>query len=334
MRLVVITLTILISVNDQNHSSCTYAVVFFRSFHLFVFYLFLVCGFMFVNWSGKPKENFLKQPIWQNLLIRIENKPVFDKNHFSLGISKVKDFVTEQHNSLSHTDFIEKYNCQFQPLKYFGLVSALKQVKNSSITQNPTLSIPADSLLTLFLKNAKGTKVVYKKLVRKKTFTPARSQAKWNTTVADWNAAYTLAFKCTKSTTLINFQYRFLHRILPTNSFLTKIGITQDPNCSFWRSTEENLAHLLWHCPNVQKFWATLTEKLNYIDFIPRDYSMDIAVFLGLKSDTSKFFLPINFWFLLARYYIWGCRTFSFLYLLGNVTSVICGIVISGYYCC
>ena len=204
-----ITLTILISVNDQNRSSCTYALVFFRSFHLFVFYLFLVCGFMFVNWSGNPKENFLKQPIWQNLLIRIENKPVFDKNHFSLGISKVKDFVTEQHNSLSHTDFIEKYNCQFQPLKYFGLVSALKQVKNSSITQNPTLSIPADSLLTLFLKNAKGTKVVYKKLVRKKTFTPARSQAKWNTTVADWNAAYTLAFKCTKSTTLIIFNIDF-----------------------------------------------------------------------------------------------------------------------------
>ena len=141
--------------------------------------------------------------------------------------------MKEQQNFLSHTDFIDKYNCQFQPLKYFGLVSALKQVKNSSITQNPALSIPEYLLLTLFLKNAKGTKVVYKKLVRKKTSTPARSQAKWNTTVsqegyvADWNAKYTLAFKCTKSTTLINFQYRFVHRILPTNSFLTKIGITQ-----------------------------------------------------------------------------------------------------------
>ena len=32
------------------------------------------------------------------------------------------------------------------------------------MTQNRTLSIPQDSLLTLFLKNAKGTKVVYKNL--------------------------------------------------------------------------------------------------------------------------------------------------------------------------
>ena len=182
-------------------------------------------------------------------------------------------------------------------------LKVLKQVYISSITQNPTLSIPQDSLLTLFLKNAKGTKVVYKKLVCKKTSAPAKSQAKWNTTVsqegcvADWNAAYTLAFKCTKSTTLINFQYRFLHRILPTNSFLTKIGIKHDPNCSFCRTTEENLAHLFWHCPIVQTFWRTLTEKLADFDFIPRDYSKDIAVFLGSKSDTSKFSLQTSAFF-------------------------------------
>ena len=120
-------------------------------------------------------------------------------------------------------------------------------------------------LITLFLKNAKGTKVVYKKLVRKKTSTPARGQAKWNTTVsqegcvADRNVAYILAFKCTKSMTLVNFQYRFLHRILPTNSFLTKIGIKQDPNCSFCCTTKDNLAHLFWHC---QTFWGTLTKSL------------------------------------------------------------------------
>ena len=111
----------------------------------------------------KTKEQFLELPIWHNSLIRIENKPVFNEKLFSLGISKVKDFEKEQYNFLSYTDFIEKCNWQLQPLKYFGLVSALKQVYNSSITQNPTLSIPQDSLLTLFLRNAKETKVVYKK---------------------------------------------------------------------------------------------------------------------------------------------------------------------------
>ena len=109
--------------------------------------------------------------------------------------------------------------------------------------------------------------------------------------------------------TLINFQYRFLHRILPKNSFPTKIGIKQGSNCYFCPTIEENLAHFFWHCPNVQTFWRTLTEKLADFDFIPRDYSKNITVFLGLKSETSKFCLQINFCFLLARRYVWGCRT-------------------------
>ena len=144
-----------------------------------------------------------------------------------------------------------------------------------------------------------------------------KRQSKWNSTVsqegcvADWNAAYTLASRCTKSTTLINFQYWFPHRILPTNSFLTKIGIhvEQDPNCSFCRNTEENLFHLFWHRPNIKTFWGNLTNKLVDFDFIPRDFSKDIADFLGLKSDTTKFALQLNFCFLLAWHYIWGCRT-------------------------
>ena len=60
------------------------------------------------------------------------------------------------------------YNCQLQPLKYFGLVSSLKQVYNSSITQNPTLSIPQDSLLTLFLRTQKELRSSTKNLSVKK----------------------------------------------------------------------------------------------------------------------------------------------------------------------
>ena len=32
---------------------------------------------------------------------------------------KVKDLVKEQYNFLSHTEFIEKYKFQLQPLKYY-----------------------------------------------------------------------------------------------------------------------------------------------------------------------------------------------------------------------
>ena len=78
--------------------------------------------------------------------------------------------------------------------------------------------------------------------------------------------------------------------MLPRNSFLKKIGIKQDPNCSCCCTTDENLAHLFWHCPNVQTFWGTLTEKLADFHFIPGDYSMEIAVFFRPKVGYLQIF--------------------------------------------
>ena len=168
----------------------------------------------------------------------------------------------------------------------------------------------------IFLKSTKRNRVAYKKLVSLKSSSPVKSQLKWNNSIAsdegrtaDWKTAYGLAVKCTKSTTLINFQYRFLHRILPTNFFLTKISIIQDPNCSFCSNAPNNLIHLFWHCTKVKLFRKTLTNKLLDFELIPRNYPEDIAVLLGLRPDTSKFSLQLNFCFLLARHYIWCCKT-------------------------
>ena len=74
----------------------------------------------------KTKQQFLEQPLWHNSLIRIDKKPVFDKKLFLRGISKIKDLTKESCKFLSLKDFIEKYQMQIQPLKYFGLMPALR----------------------------------------------------------------------------------------------------------------------------------------------------------------------------------------------------------------
>jgi len=109
----------------------------------------------------------------------------------------------------------------------------------------------------------------------------------------DWTRAYCLAARCTKSTKLVNFQFRFLHRIL------TKIYIKQDPNCSFCTKHPENLIHLFWNCTIVATFWENLTEKLKQVNLMMADYSKYTAIYLGLRSDTLKFSLQLNFCFLL-----------------------------------
>ena len=200
-------------------------------------------------------------------------------------------------------------------MKYSGLTSALRHFYKESFPKEPSVSVTPDSFFKSFLKSAKGNKVAYKKLVSLKSSLPVKNQLKWSTSIAsdegrtaDWKTAYGLAVKCTKSTTLINFQSRFLHRILPTNLFLTKIGIEQDPNCSICSNAPKNLIHLFWHCTKVKLFWKNLTDKLLDFELIPRNYAKDIAVLLGLRPDTSKFCLQLNLCFLLARHYIGAVR--------------------------
>ena len=148
-----------------------------------------------------------------------------------------------------------------------------------------------------------------------KSIVPFKSREKWNESIkfdercsADCTSVYCLAARCTKSTKLVNFQFWFLHRILPTNLFLRKIYIKQDPNCSFCTNHPRNLIHLFWNCTIVATFWENLTEKPKQVNLMTIGYSKHIAIYLGLRPDTSKFSLQLNFYFLLARYYIWSCR--------------------------
>ena len=77
-------------------------------------------------------------------------------------------------------------------------------------------------------------KLAYKIFLTQSDSFPCKSQAKWlahcnshDFDSIDWSKSYTLAFLCTYESKLRDiFQFKLLHRILATNYFLFKIGIT------------------------------------------------------------------------------------------------------------
>ena len=91
-----------------------------------------------------------------------------------------------------------------------------------------------------------------------------------------WYKAYQSALKCTKRTRLVEFQYKFLHRRISTNDFLTKIGIRNDPNCSFSNEELEQLTNLFWSCSKVTTFWDYLIQRLTLSQIIPQNYKINI----------------------------------------------------------
>jgi len=163
------------------------------------------------------------------------------------------------------------------------------------------------------MKASKPSRQAYKKLISLKQRCPTNSQEKWATDCAfeahepiDWNAAYQLSFQCTKSTKLIVFQFKLLHRRLATNDFLKKVGIKDNDLCSFCKTEKESLIHLFWSCRVVSTFWQNFKELLVSQNLALRTYNLSLNIVLGLRPDTSQ---KLNFNFLVARYYIWSCRT-------------------------
>jgi len=89
---------------------------------------------------------------------------------------------------------------------------------------------------------------------------------------------YQTSSACTRSSKLIDFNFRFLHRRLATNSFLEKIGIREDSNCTFCHNGKEDLMHLFWQCEKNNNLLAksivmaaVVSDPYNRKQSTPRD---------------------------------------------------------------
>ena len=256
-------------------------------------------------------KHLCSAPLWHNSLIRIGNKPVFYQDWFLKGISKVNHLMDDSLNFLSHISFQNKYNLRVKPLTFFGMIAAINHLRIQIARNQPDSH---ESFSSVFMKSTKPSRLVYKKLLSKRGQEPISSQQKWQQDIdtdqkVNWKAVYQLASHCTKSSKLIVFNFKFLHRRLSTNSFLHKLGFTDSEKCTFCLKETEHLLHLFWTCEKTQSFWNSLFSWLQSGRIIEKDSrSLEADAALGLRPDNSKYELQINFCFLIAKYFIWICK--------------------------
>lgn len=212
---------------------------------------------------------------------------------------------------LSLTAFQNKYSLQVPALSFYGIISAINSLRRQSGGSETSY----ESSFLKFVENSKPSKFVYKKLISTKSDLPIPSQEKWNQEInltpgqeINWKAAYVLASKCTKSSKLIVFNFKFLHRRLSTNSFLQKIGLRDNDMCTFCQKEKESLLHLFWDCNNSRFFWNNVFSWMQTCQFVSKEDILQAATCMGLRPDTSQFSLQINFCFLTSKYFIWLCR--------------------------
>jgi hypothetical protein len=143
------------------------------------------------------------------------------------------------------------------------------------------------------MKSQRPGPLIYKKLIKAKGLIPRNSQHKWlqdcdnldDENAFNWELAYRMAPKCPKSTKLIEFQFKFLHRRIPTNNFLFKIGKKESDNCTFCHRCSETLIHLFWSCHVTSSFWKRVADWLRDNLPLPDEYTLTNITALGLRPD-------------------------------------------------
>ena len=80
--------------------------------------------------------------------------------------------------------------------------------------------------------------------------------------------------------------------------------------CTFCRSEVESLIHLFWSCNVTSRFWQSfkqwLTTDKGIADIETINFTSTIILGLNTKVFKKK---QLDVYFLMARYYIWICRT-------------------------
>ena len=94
---------------------------------------------------------------------------------------------------------------------------------------------------------------------------------------------FSLPNKCIQSKWLQMFQYKILHRILPTNKKLFQYNIKQSSDCEYCGQAEESLIHLFCECDIASVIWQEVVDWLGK-QLIKTEYLTDSPILLGEPS--------------------------------------------------
>ena len=255
-------------------------------------------------------DTITDEVLWYNTKIKVNKSTVFYKTWSVKGVNFISDLLYENQRFMTYNEFTTVHNINCNYMKYFGLVNAVstcfnKQLMNQNLTHESELMRQIKSV-------KKTTSFAYQSLSNKVNVVP-KAQQKWITEFDNmpdskeiiWKNVYSMPYRCTLDTKTQYLQYRFIHKILPTNTFLYRIGLVDDYKCNFCKTEEETMKHLMWSCNYVSKMWSDVCNWLKDLNINVNITYWDVCFGIYGNKEYLSF---LNMIILLLKRYIYRCR--------------------------
>lgn len=284
----------------------------------------------------KEVSNAIQNPFWKDVFACLHYVKPYPKNvledilscdilHFcnisessyyatwkSKGVQFISDIINlENGEFLTFPQVRNKLNLE-KFLKYYSIVANVPKDTKAFLKENCLIfdsnatSLNNSDKFIERLLSCKKPKFVYIDIRNRVVQLPSHKFFQWEehfeSETNDWSVFFNIAKKACKDPYSYNFQYKFLHRIIPTNDFLYKIKFKETKMCTFCIDSVETVSHLFYDCNITKEFWNLFQILFNEL-FVNTEF-IKKNIFLGFTNEP----LLVNLLVILAKKYIYKCK--------------------------
>lgn len=256
-------------------------------------------------------DDIQREVLWNNRFIMIGNKRLYNKKLYKNGLIFINDIINEQGKFITHQQLVNKFGQFITQYDYLCLKDAIPYQWRCTLTQKTLMEIEPNAETVYFklnklLKPASllKSKDIYWMINTQTTTTPTCYQSWFEKYFIEfsqfnWRRIFTLTKSITLNTKLIEFQYKIIHRVYASDSYVSNFDNSVSKICRLCLC-DNNIPHLFVDCIRVRQFWIDLKEWLATIVTVNVDFSTAEIIFGILKGASYK----VNFCLLHAKWYI------------------------------
>ena len=215
--------------------------------------------------------NRLKEILWFNSEIKIEDNIVYNKKAVKAGMIRLENILDENSRFLTYPEMDRRYPKVVTWLEYNSLKDAIPTSWRQYGESNHT-----ESLCAQIEKRKHKTSFIYKALNVGNTVPLQANYDKMKKTLPtlermEYQKAFTSLYQITNITKFRNVQYRLLVNAIFTNNRLYYWKKAETKGCDWCEHERQTPLHLLYSCKIVTQIW----EKLQ--NFIQKCTNIDMT---------------------------------------------------------
>ncbi len=287
--------------------------------------------FNFQNQKLRKTAKIISNPFWKDVLLSIciirEDNILTREQFFSLSslnfipLKEFPEFLGWYNNGLQTMQNLFTSSGNLKPfehikhefalhgtfLLYFKLIKSIPPFWINAVKEQMNVDKSID--LHVRLINNEDCKFVYNLFQEKRSANLNHLRAKWEAklevplTKEAISQCFELIHKTTIDSKTRNFQYKLIHRIITTNSFLQKIGKREDNLCTFCETESETIEHIFFNCTKVQSLLRQLEDW--YKTSTSNEIDLDRMSFLLGNQNHSGI---VNHLYSITKQYIYRCK--------------------------